>query len=152
MFFLPPPIIFCLLGLSLFKVDSSKLFTFSIKCNASTNNLLSLKESELCHYVLFYPLTEQIKGSKKKKKKSPSSNLKLLISLNLYWGCLNIYMCPTPISFCFKFDFIGNAHLTGGRTYPIGVQIYHIARHTNLIEVLIFIIRKQIYLNKEMYF
>ena len=151
MFFLPPPIIFCLVELSLFQVDSSKLFTFSIKCNASTNSLLSLKESELCFYVFSHPLTGQIKGSKKKKK-SPSSKLKLLISLHLYWGCLNIYMCPTPISFCFKFDFIGNAHLTGGRTYLIGVQLYHIARHTNVIEVLIFTTRKQIYLNEEMYF
>ena len=61
-------------------------------------------------------------------------------------------MCPTPISSCFKFYFIGNAHLAEGRMYLIGVQIYHIARHTNLIEVLIFIIRKQIYLNEEMYF
>lgn len=105
----------------------------------------------------FIPLLNRSRAQKKKKekkkgKKSPSSNLKLLISLNLYWDCLNIYMCPNPISFCFKFDFIGNAHLTGGRTYLIGVQIYHIARHTNLIEVLMFIIRKQIYLNEEMYF
>ena len=46
--------------------------------------------------------------------------------------------------FRFKFDFIRNAHLTEGRTYPIGVQIYHIARYTNLIEVLIFIFRKHI--------
>ena len=61
-------------------------------------------------------------------------------------------MCPTPISSCFKFYFIRNAHLAEGRMYLIGVQIYHIARHTNLIKVLIFIIRKQIYLNEEMYF